>query len=48
MIAHSDHIIDVGPEAGHGGGTIMFKGTPAQLAATDTLTGEHLAAYLAS
>lgn len=48
VIAHSDRIIDVGPEAGHGGGTIVFEGTPAQLAAVDTLTGEHLAAYLAS
>lgn len=48
VITHSDHIIDVGPAAGHDGGTIVFEGTPVQLTATDTLTGKHLAAYLAS
>ncbi|WP_237210332.1 ATP-binding cassette domain-containing protein [Rothia nasimurium] len=48
VIAHSDHIIDVGPEAGHGGGTIVFEGTPTALATAGTLTGEHLASYLAS
>jgi excinuclease UvrABC ATPase subunit len=47
VMAHADWIIDVGPGAGHDGGTIVFEGTPADLvAARSTLTGEHLAAYV--
>ncbi len=47
VMAHADWIIDLGPGAGHGGGRIVFEGTPADLvAARSTLTGEHLAAYV--
>jgi excinuclease UvrABC ATPase subunit len=47
VMAHADWIIDLGPGAGHDGGRIVFAGTPAELvAARDTLTGEHLAAYV--
>ena len=46
VIAHADWVIDLGPGAGHEGGTVVFEGTPAQLAAAGTLTGEHLAAYV--
>nr|WP_243695072.1 excinuclease ABC subunit UvrA [Labedella populi] len=47
VMAHADWIIDVGPGAGHDGGSIVFEGTPADLvAARSTLTGEHLAAYV--
>ncbi|HXH81198.1 excinuclease ABC subunit UvrA [Nocardioides sp.] len=47
VMAHADWIIDLGPGAGHDGGTIVFEGTPAELAASrSTLTGEHLAAYV--
>lgn len=47
VMAHADWIIDMGPGAGHDGGTIVFEGTPADLvAARATLTGEHLAAYV--
>ncbi|MGQ4389529.1 ATP-binding cassette domain-containing protein [Streptomyces sp. SAS_270] len=47
VMAHADWIIDLGPGAGHDGGTIVFQGTPADLvAARSTLTGEHLAAYV--
>lgn len=47
VMAHADWIIDVGPGAGHDGGTIVFEGTPADLvAARSTVTGEHLAAYV--
>ncbi|GAA4790660.1 excinuclease ABC subunit UvrA [Rothia endophytica] len=46
VVAHSDHVIDVGPGAGHDGGSIVFEGTPAQLALATTLTAQHLAAYL--
>ena len=48
VMAHADWIIDLGPGAGHEGGRIVFEGTPAELvAARSTLTGEHLAAYVA-
>ncbi|MDV9192951.1 excinuclease ABC subunit UvrA [Streptomyces sp. SR27] len=47
VMAHADWLIDLGPGAGHDGGTIVFEGTPADLvAARSTLTGEHLAAYV--
>ncbi|MFZ4841281.1 ATP-binding cassette domain-containing protein [Mycetocola saprophilus] len=47
VMAHADWIIDVGPGAGHDGGSIVFEGTPADLvAARSTLTGEHLATYV--
>jgi excinuclease UvrABC ATPase subunit len=49
VMAHADWIIDLGPGAGHDGGRIVFEGTPADLvAARSTLTGEHLADYVAS
>ncbi|UDY35145.1 ATP-binding cassette domain-containing protein [Dermatobacter hominis] len=48
VMAHADWIIDLGPGAGHDGGRIVFEGTPADLvAARSTLTGEHLADYVA-
>lgn len=47
VMAHADRIIDLGPGAGHDGGTVVFEGTPAELVADrSTLTGEHLAAYV--
>ena len=47
VMAHADWIIDLGPGAGHDGGTVVFEGPPAALvAARSTLTGEHLAAYV--
>ncbi|MCK0112496.1 ATP-binding cassette domain-containing protein [Ornithinimicrobium sp. F0845] len=42
VIASADHVIDLGPEGGHQGGTVQFTGTPADLAKTDTHTGWHL------
>ncbi|GAA3288861.1 excinuclease ABC subunit UvrA [Dactylosporangium vinaceum] len=48
VMASADWIIDIGPGAGHDGGTVVFEGTPADLVASrSTLTGEHLAAYVA-
>jgi excinuclease UvrABC ATPase subunit len=48
VMAHADWIIDLGPGAGHDGGRVVFEGTPADLVAKkSTLTGEHLAAYVA-
>lgn len=47
VMAHGDWIIDIGPGAGHDGGSIVFAGTPAELVAgRPTLTGQHLAAYV--
>ncbi len=49
VMAHADWIIDLGPGAGHDGGTVVFEGTPADLVAEhSTLTGKHLAAYVAT
>src|SRR5699024_5740563 len=42
VMTHADWIIDLGPGAGHDGGTVVFEGTPADLvAARSTLTGKH-------
>jgi excinuclease UvrABC ATPase subunit len=47
VMAHADWIIDLGPGAGHDGGTVVFEGTPADLVAgRSTLTGQHLAEYV--
>ena len=44
VMAHADRIVDLGPGAGHDGGTVVFCGTPAELVERrDTLTGQHLA-----
>lgn len=48
VMAHADWIIDLGPGAGHDGGTVVFEGTPADLVASGTsLTAQHLKAYVA-
>ncbi|WP_423065482.1 ATP-binding cassette domain-containing protein [Devosia sp. CN2-171] len=45
VISRADWVIDLGPGAGHDGGTVVFEGTPAVLAkAGDSLTGKFLAA----
>ncbi len=41
-IAIADHVVDLGPGAGSGGGRIMFEGTVEGLRASDTVTGRHL------
>jgi excinuclease UvrABC ATPase subunit len=49
VMAHADWIIDLGPGAGRHGGRVVFEGTPADLiAARSTLTGQHLAAFVAA
>ena len=43
VIKVSDHIIDLGPEGGDGGGTVVAEGTPEQVAAnTESYTGAYL------
>ncbi|WP_430591685.1 ATP-binding cassette domain-containing protein [Humidisolicoccus flavus] len=42
VMAIADHIVDMGPGAGTHGGQVVFTGTPAELKASGTLTGQHL------
>ncbi|HTE57384.1 MAG TPA: excinuclease ABC subunit UvrA [Verrucomicrobiae bacterium] len=42
VIKAADHVVDVGPLAGTGGGKIVFEGTYPELLKAKTLTGEHL------
>ena len=43
VVARADWVIDLGPGAGHDGGTVVFEGTPSELVrAEGSLTGEHL------
>ena len=47
VIKTADYIIDLGPEGGAGGGTILAKGTPEEVAkVTDSHTGQYLKAKL--
>jgi excinuclease UvrABC ATPase subunit len=41
-IAIADHVVDLGPGAGTGGGELVFEGTIDGLRASGTLTGRHL------
>ncbi|ARX88180.1 daunorubicin resistance protein DrrC [Streptomyces alboflavus] len=42
VIAIADHVVDLGPGAGTGGGAVCFEGTVAGLRKSDTVTGLHL------
>ncbi|HEX7387629.1 MAG TPA: excinuclease ABC subunit UvrA [Castellaniella sp.] len=44
MVA-ADRILDIGPGPGERGGRIVFDGTPAALAASDTLTGRYFGGH---
>ncbi|TCI96323.1 excinuclease ABC subunit UvrA [Aeromicrobium sp. IC_218] len=41
-IAIADHVVDLGPAAGSGGGEVCFEGTVDDLRRADTVTGRHL------
>jgi excinuclease ABC subunit A len=43
VIKVADHIIDLGPEGGNGGGKILFQGTPEDLV---NVKGSFTAQYL--
>lgn len=42
FIKSCDYILDFGPEGGSGGGELVAKGTPEQVAKTETHTGKYL------
>jgi excinuclease ABC subunit A len=43
VIKQADHIIDMGPEGGSGGGQLVAKGTPEEVCAVKTsITGQFL------
>ncbi len=42
VIAIAEHVVDLGPGAGTGGGEVVFEGTVEGLRRSDTLTGRHL------
>ena len=44
VIKMADHVIDLGPEGGDGGGTILFEGTPEEMI---TIKNSHTAKFLA-
>ena len=49
VIKTADHVIDLGPEGGHGGGRVVVTGTPEDVAAcTASHTGRFLKAHLNS
>ena len=42
VIKSADHVIDMGPEGGSGGGQVVAEGTPEQVAKTKSFTGKYL------
>ena len=47
LIKTADYLIDLGPEGGDGGGTIVATGTPEEVAGIpESYTGQYLKSYL--
>ena len=47
VIKTADYIIDMGPEGGDGGGTVIAKGTPEEVAKVEgSYTGKYIKKYL--
>ncbi|WP_409431585.1 ATP-binding cassette domain-containing protein [Mycobacterium sp. SMC-16] len=42
VIAIADHVVDLGPEAGSGGGQVVYEGTVKGLRDSGSITGRHL------
>jgi excinuclease ABC subunit A len=43
IVKSADHIIDIGPEGGIGGGNVVATGTPEQVASNEkSYTGQYL------
>ena len=46
IIGSADHVMDIGPEGGHEGGTVLFQGSVDDLIASDkSYTGKYLKPY---
>jgi len=49
VVKTADHIIDIGPEGGDGGGQVVAEGTPEQVAEVqESYTGKYLKPMLAA
>ena len=49
VIKTADYLLDLGPEGGDGGGQIIARGSPEEVAATpQSYTGQYLKKYLLS
>ena len=47
VIKTADYIIDMGPEGGNGGGTVVAVGTPEEICRVpESFTGQYLKRYL--
>ena len=42
LIGAADHVVELGPDGGPGGGRVLYQGDPAGLVAADTPTATHL------
>ncbi|MEX0919334.1 MAG: excinuclease ABC subunit UvrA [Parcubacteria group bacterium] len=42
LVKSADYVLDIGPEGGEGGGKLVAKGTPEEVANTETHTGKYL------
>jgi excinuclease ABC subunit A len=48
VIANADWVVELGPEAGDSGGTVVFEGEPKQLEKKKTATGRAMSAIAAA
>ena len=46
VLASADYIMDLGPEGGKGGGKLIAKGTPEEIAKANGPTSKYLAQFL--
>ena len=48
IVKRADWIVDMGPDGGNNGGRVVATGTPEDVAATETHTGQYLRAVLSA